>query len=71
MSPPPPRLNPLLTAADVTPSLHPRLSAASEVYSFAIVSWELVTCEVPWALNPDNGKMWTQPALIRAVVRGR
>ena len=46
-------------------------SVASEVYAFAIVVWELLTCKVPWTRNPDNGKMWTQPALIRAVCRGR
>ena len=39
----------------------------SEVYSFAIIVWELITCKVPWAGNAPNGKPWTQARLMRAV----
>ena len=43
---------------------------ASEVYSYAILVWELITCEVPWAVNPKTGRPYSQGPLIRAVCSG-
>lgn len=40
---------------------------ASEVYSFAIILWELMTCQIPWSINPETGKPYTVKALIKAV----
>ena len=44
--------------------------AASEVYAYGIILWEILTAQVPWAVNAANGKAYTQATLMHAVVSG-
>ena len=48
---------------------------ASEVYSYAIILWELLTGLVPWSASESSGKgrrrkAWTQATLMHAVCHG-
>jgi serine/threonine protein kinase len=45
-------------------------TAASEVYAFAIVLWEVLTGKLPWSINPHTGTPFTQAALVRTVCKG-
>ena len=44
---------------------------ASEVYSYAIILWEVITSKIPWVTNPANGKPYTQATLMHAVLSGK
>ena len=45
-------------------------TAASEVYAFAIVLWEVLTGGLPWSINPITSKPYTLAQLVRAVGKG-
>jgi len=42
----------------------------SEVYSYGILIWELLTCEVPWAAPAANGRPYVAATLMHAVCHG-
>ena len=45
-------------------------AAPAEVYAYGILLWELLTCDIPWAINTVTGRPHTQATLMRAVLAG-
>lgn len=51
------------------PRAPPQYTTASELYSFAIIVWELLTADKPWKVDA-KGRAYNDAAIVMAVISG-